>query len=76
MWWDKYELRDKSRLVELFYLQTKITTKCPKCGYINNTYERSSQLTLPLPLPKKKGKCNLQDCLSLLTLERESETME
>ena len=74
MWWDKYELRDKSRLVELFYLQTKITTNCPKCGYINNIYERSSQLTLPLP--KKKSKCNLQDCLKLFTLAQESETME
>ena len=74
MWWDKYELRDKSRLVELFYLQTKITTRCPNCGYIKNMYERSSQLTLPLP--KDKRKCNLQACLNLFTLGRESENVE
>ena len=69
-----YELRDKSCIMDMFYLQMKIAVTCPNCHFESKRYELVSQLTLPIPAEKE---CvNLHDCLNLFTSKKESQSME
>ena len=69
-----YELRDKSCIVDMFYLQMKIVVTCPNCHFESKRYELVSQLTLPIPM--KPGSVTLYECLDLLTSKKESQSME
>ena len=69
-----YELRDKSCIVDMFYLQMKIAVTCPNCHFEIRRYELVSQLTLPIPMEKEN--VTLHDCLNLLTSKKESQSME
>ena len=73
-WWQKYELRDKSFIVEMCYLQMKTTVTCQHCKHANRKYEVVSQLTLPIR--KEENKTTMYDCLHLFTSEKTSESIE
>lgn len=72
--WGKYKLRDKSFIVDMFYLQIKSTLACPHCKSATRKYEVVNQLTLPIQ--EGRGKTTLYDCLQLYTSEKMSETIE
>ena len=69
-----YELRDKSCIMDMFYLQMKIAVTCPHCRFESKRYELASQLTLPIPM--EQGSVTLYDCLDLFTSKKESQSME
>ena len=69
-----YEYRDKSCIVDMFYLQLKIAVTCPNCYFESKKYELVSQLTLPVP--KRKGNVTLKECLELFTSEKKSESIQ
>jgi ubiquitin C-terminal hydrolase len=49
--WDKYKLRNDSRVLDLFMGQLKSTLVCPRCQGVSVKFDPYSTLTLPIATP-------------------------
>lgn len=49
--WDKYKLRNRSEIVDLFAGQLKSTLVCPTCARVSVKFDPYLSLALPLPPP-------------------------
>jgi len=52
-----------SDIIKLFFGQTISRFYCPKCMYVNNTYDPSCYLNLDLPRNNGKSEITIYDCL-------------
>lgn len=63
--WQRYLMRDKSVIVDMFQGQLRSSCKCSNCGYQNVRFEAFMYLSLPVHDNSK----SLDDCLSGYTEE-------
>ncbi|TPX38262.1 hypothetical protein SmJEL517_g00050 [Synchytrium microbalum] len=63
--WNRYQLLNKSYIVDLFQGQLKSKLECMTCHKTSTTFDSTMYLSLPIPAAKKKGaSISLDDCLS------------
>ena len=61
VWWDNYEQRNDSSIKDIFCGQLRSFVTCRTCGHRSSAYDPFWDLSLPLP--RKKSKCGIRDCL-------------
>ena len=63
MWWDNYEQRNDSSIKDIFCGQLRSYVTCRTCKHRSSAYDPFWDLSLPLP--RRKSKCTITDCLRL-----------
>ena len=63
MWWDNYEQRNDSSIKDIFCGQLRSYVTCRTCKHRSSAYDPFWDLSLPLP--RRKSKCTISDCLRL-----------
>jgi ubiquitin C-terminal hydrolase len=63
--WKWYQMRDKSRMIDIFYGQIKISSLCPECSTDDKKFEVFNQLALPVSFDSEKEEVviDLEHCL-------------
>jgi len=68
--WEAYTERNNSVIANWFHGQMGSLLQCLTCGRTSSTYSAFTHLSLPVPIPDKKGKhVQLLDCLKELLKE-------
>lgn len=63
VWWDNYEQRNDSSIKDIFCGQLRSYVTCRTCNNRSSAYDPFWDLSLPLP--RRKSKCSIKDCLKL-----------
>lgn len=69
--WKNYLIQNRSIIVDIFQGQIKSKIVCGDCSYTRNVFEPIMYLTQPIPCRKKK--INLYDCIDTFVAEEKSE---
>ena len=68
-WWENYCERNDSCIKDIFCGQLRSYVTCKKCKYRSSAYDPFWDLSVPIP--NKKKKCNLRDCLKSFAAKEE-----
>lgn len=63
VWWNNYEQRNDSSIKDIFCGQLRSYVTCRTCNSRSSAYDPFWDLSLPLP--RRKSKCTIKDCLKL-----------